>query len=158
MKVKQVRIYFDDKSMTVAEFQKSVGLSVGGSLYLRGTGITALPDGLSVGGISKFPVLPNIDQQIIDPIRTAGNSLNMREWHTCETTHCRAGWAVHLAGEAGYALETATNAQTAGALIYLASRPGKPIPNWVASNREAMDDLYAGAKAYVAENEATSEI
>ena len=26
------------------------GLSVGGSLYLRGTGITALPDGLSVGG------------------------------------------------------------------------------------------------------------
>ena len=26
------------------------GLSVGGSLDLRGTGITALPDGLSVGG------------------------------------------------------------------------------------------------------------
>lgn len=26
------------------------GLSVGGSLYLRGTPITSLPDGLSVGG------------------------------------------------------------------------------------------------------------
>ena len=26
------------------------GLTVGGDLYLRGTGITALPDGLTVGG------------------------------------------------------------------------------------------------------------
>jgi hypothetical protein len=28
----------------------------------------------------------------------------MNKWH-CGTSHCIAGWAVHLEGEAGYALE-----------------------------------------------------
>ncbi|MFV8854864.1 hypothetical protein ABQ364_09995, partial [Serratia fonticola] len=51
------------------------GLSVGGSLYLEGTGITALPEGLSVGGslylegtgITALPDNFNCDSLYIDP-------------------------------------------------------------------------------------------
>jgi hypothetical protein len=32
------------------------------------------------------------------------DALKMNKWH-CGTSHCIAGWAVHLEGEAGYALE-----------------------------------------------------
>ena len=42
----------------------------------------------------------------------------MSDWHTCETTHCRAGWVVHLAGEAGYELEWFHNTELAAMLIY----------------------------------------
>jgi hypothetical protein len=42
----------------------------------------------------------------------------MGSWHSCNTTHCRAGWVVHLAGEAGYALERFHNTPLAAQLIY----------------------------------------
>jgi hypothetical protein len=38
----------------------------------------------------------------------------MGSWHTCETTHCIAGWAVHLAGEEGKALEVKHDTHLAG--------------------------------------------
>ena len=43
-------IVIDGRRYTPAEFAAATGLSVGGSLDLRGTGITALPEGISVGG------------------------------------------------------------------------------------------------------------
>jgi hypothetical protein len=48
-------------------------------------------------------------------------ALNMTDWHTCEKTHCRAGWAVTLAGEAGKKLEAFHNTCLAAQLIYAAS-------------------------------------
>ena len=45
----------------------------------------------------------------------------MGAFHTCETTHCRAGWAITLAGEAGKALEAFHNSELAAMLIYSAS-------------------------------------
>jgi hypothetical protein len=42
----------------------------------------------------------------------------MSDVHSCETTHCRAGWVVHLAGHAGYALEKFHNWELAAMLIY----------------------------------------
>jgi len=45
----------------------------------------------------------------------------MNTWHTCGTTHCRAGWVVHLAGDAGYALERFFNTELAAMKIYDAS-------------------------------------
>ena len=42
------------------------------------------------------------------------DALNMRTWHTCETTHCIAGWAVHLAGDEGKALEAKYDTHLAG--------------------------------------------
>lgn len=62
-------------------------------------------------------------------------------WHTCETTHCRAGWVVHLAGEAGKKLEEETSTQFAAMQIYKASgysiNPGRFYDN----NEAAMADM-----------------
>ena len=45
------------------------------------------------------------------------DALNMGDWHTCETTHCIAGWAVHQAGPAGYLLEEMMGPHAAGAIL-----------------------------------------
>ena len=50
----------------------------------------------------------------------------MGSWHAhgfCGTTHCRAGWVTHLAGEAGRKLEEATSTEFAAMQIYAASSP-----------------------------------
>jgi hypothetical protein len=66
----------------------------------------------------------------------------MGNWHTCETTHCRAGWVVHLAGAGGAAMEFCMGTPAAAALIYLKSDPGlEKIPNFYASNEEALADM-----------------
>ena len=66
----------------------------------------------------------------------------MRTWHSCETTHCRAGWAVTLAGKAGAELEDQLGTATAATLIYLASDPDlERIPDFHASDDEAMADM-----------------
>ncbi len=42
----------------------------------------------------------------------------MESWHSCDTTHCRAGWVIHLAGKAGYELEQRTDPVFAAMQIY----------------------------------------
>jgi len=85
------------------------------------------------------PVIPNLDAQILAAVEANPKALEMGAWHTCETTHCRAGWAIHLAGEAGYALEKQYNAERAGRMIYLAST-GR-VPHFYASNERALEDI-----------------
>ncbi len=94
--------------------------------------------------LRKAPVIKNIDAAILAEIEKGGK-LDMESWHTCATTHCRAGWTVILAGEAGKALEDKIGTNAAAALIYAASRPGQPVPDWFASNENAMADLRKGA-------------
>lgn len=67
----------------------------------------------------------------------------MDSWHTCETTHCRAGWVVHLAGELGKKLEEATTTPFAAMQIYHKSNPGIPVSpvRFYESNKVAMDDI-----------------
>jgi len=50
----------------------------------------------------------------------------MDTWHTCDTTHCWAGWIVHLAGDDGYELEKETSTLFAAMMIYKKSN-GKSI-------------------------------
>ena len=45
------------------------------------------------------------------------DALEMSDWHTCETTHCIAGWAIHQAGEAGRILEALHGPALAGRLL-----------------------------------------
>jgi len=52
----------------------------------------------------EIPKIENIHQAVFTAASTDG-ALDMGSVHQCQTTHCRAGWVVHLAGEAGYALE-----------------------------------------------------
>ena len=65
----------------------------------------------------------------------------MGAWHSCATTHCRAGWVVHLAGEAGYALERFHDTALAAQLIYRESgyqiNPGQFYVN----SEEALADM-----------------
>ena len=99
-------------------------------------------------GLPSAPVVPHIDNAILAAIE-AGGTLDMADWHAndnpCGTTHCRAGWAVHLAGEAGYKLEQQLGPNAAGALIYAASRPGQPVPDFYAPNKAAMASIRSDA-------------
>ena len=104
-----------------------------------------LRDAVLRGNLKGVPVVPNIDAAILAMVEGGEGTLDMGYWHKCETTHCRAGWAITLAGPGGAALEFAFGSAAAGALIYAASRPGKPIPNFYASNEAAMDDMRKAA-------------
>lgn len=96
-------------------------------------------------GLPVAPVVKDLDAAIVAAIQ-AGGRLEMKTWHTCQTTHCLAGWAIVLAGEAGAELEKELGPNVAGALIYAASRPGVPVPNFYASNNKAMEDLMKGGE------------
>jgi len=67
----------------------------------------------------------------------------MSTWHTCGTTHCRAGWVVHLAGEAGKALEAHFNTELAAMLIYNASSDLPPVSpvRFYDSEADALADM-----------------
>jgi hypothetical protein len=66
----------------------------------------------------------------------------MSDWHTCETTHCRAGWAVFLAGQAGKELEEKTSTLFAAMQIYKASSEIRVFPpQFYKPNKEALEDM-----------------
>jgi hypothetical protein len=66
----------------------------------------------------------------------------MSDWHTCETTHCRAGWVVTLAGEQGKQLEKETSTCFAAMQIYKESSPIKVSPvRFFDSNKQGMEDI-----------------
>jgi uncharacterized protein YjbI with pentapeptide repeats len=101
----------------------------------------------------NVPIIEHLDQKILALIE-GGATLDMDQWHgiesdwlsdripipPCGTTHCRAGFAVHLGGAKGYALERKIgSAEEAGRAIYLAST-GR-IPNFFANNKLALADM-----------------
>lgn len=98
-------------------------------------GGAALPD-----DGTPVPVVEGVDAAILSAVR-AGGVLDMAEFHGCATTHCRAGWAVHLAGAAGRALEERWETPLAAALIYAASSPGEAVPDFYCTAGAAMADM-----------------
>jgi uncharacterized protein YjbI with pentapeptide repeats len=111
------------------------------------------------GILESVPLIPNIDAAILEAIEAnkakGTNGLDMGSWHGneekanetewCETTHCRAGYAICLAGKAGFDLEKKYGPANAGMFLYLKSTPDAPIPDWGASNKTAMADMKARA-------------
>jgi hypothetical protein len=88
----------------------------------------------------EVPVVESLDARILDAISQPGAALAMGDWHTCETTHCRAGWAIHLAGKAGYELEAKLgDPALAGRAIYRASTGRSP--HFYATNERALADI-----------------
>jgi hypothetical protein len=75
----------------------------------------------------------------------------MSTWHSCKTTHCIAGWTVHVAGKAGYGLERITDTATAAAAILRKSRPSAPLPNFYATDEAAMAFIEARAAEEIAQ-------
>lgn len=85
-----------------------------------------LKDAVPVTGSFKapeIPVIPDIHKRVYEAVTASQNSLDMSNWHVCETTHCRGGWVVTLAGEAGKKLESFHDTLLAAQLIYNASDP-----------------------------------
>ena len=97
--------------------------------------------------VPSIPVIADIHKRVYEAVTSTPTALNMRDWHTCGTTHCRGGWVVHLAGEAGYALERFHNTALAAQLIYEASgfkiNPGR----FYDTNDDAMADMKALAES-----------
>jgi hypothetical protein len=100
-----------------------------------------------IPAMPPVPVVENIHSKILDAIKTEGNKLEMGDWHTCSTTHCRGGWAIFLAGDAGRELENKTNSLFAAIQIFKASSPIR-VSNqmFFKSNDESMEDIIRCAK------------
>jgi len=87
------------------------------------------------------PVIPNIHQAILTAVEKP-DALKMSDWHTCDTTHCRGGWVVTLAGEKGKKLEAASSTLFAAMQIYKASSPIRVSPvRFFESDAVAMADI-----------------
>jgi hypothetical protein len=113
--------------------------------YLRGADLSGADlRGADLRGAylsdAEVPEIENIDATILAAIEDGG-SLEMGDWHTCDTTHCRGGWAIDLAGDAGYRLAQVIGTPAAAALIYAKSDPTRPVPNFYCSNKDALADL-----------------
>jgi len=97
-------------------------------------------------GLPVAPAISDLDGKILRAVQLGGG-FDMSYWHQdCGTTHCRAGWAITLARGAGKQLEDRYGSAVAGALIYAASYPTLRVPNFTASNKEALADMQARAK------------
>jgi len=99
---------------------------------LRGAVLCGAPECLKIKDIHK----------VVYEAASQPNALDMSDWHTCNTTHCRAGWVVHLAGEAGKVLEWVHGTPAAAAIIYMLSDPElERIPDFYCTNEEALEDM-----------------
>ncbi|MGH6784981.1 MAG: hypothetical protein ACREBP_10220, partial [Sphingomicrobium sp.] len=103
-------------------------------------------------GPPPVPVVPNIHTTIYAAASSKG-ALDMGQWHKCEKTHCRAGWAVALAGKPGFALERFYGGEGSGTtlaamMIYDASDLAFKINpcRFFDDNDEALADMKRLAK------------
>lgn len=91
----------------------------------------------------KLEVIPSIIDihRRVYEAASQPDALNMKVWHYCETTHCRAGWVVTLAGQAGRELEEQTSTPLAAMLIYKASGYEISPARFFDSNEDALADM-----------------
>ena len=87
----------------------------------------------------SVPVIDNLDAKIAQIVDGGSGTLEMHQWHACSTTHCRAGWAITLAGESGQDLEQQYGPHRAGVILYAVST-GR-IPSFYTSNDNAIADI-----------------
>ena len=93
----------------------------------------------------KIPTITKPYTKILNAIKNKGCVLEMGKWHTCGTTHCIGGWVSHLAGKAGKTLEDKIGMPGTATLIL--KKSGSKIPNYWASNEDAMQFVEKMAKA-----------
>ena len=92
-------------------------------------------------GPPPIPTIASIHKKIYDAASIPPEALEMDTWHTCGTTHCRGGWAVHLAGDPGYALEKFHGTLLAAQLIYRESGYAISPVRFFDSNEDALADM-----------------
>lgn len=124
---------FTNANLSGAKFSnaKIAGASFGGAI-LTAANFGDLP----------IPKIGNIHKALLEVLTIEGNELDMKVWHTANNVHSRAGWIIVLTGEAGAELEREIGTDAAAALIYYTSDPMiERVPDWGASNAEAMADI-----------------
>jgi hypothetical protein len=94
----------------------------------------------AVRGSPPIPRIESIHQAVYAAV-SQPNALDMGSWHVCDTTHCRAGWVIALAGEAGKALEDFHNTPLAAQLIYRESGYEINPCRFYDTNEAAMEDM-----------------
>jgi hypothetical protein len=87
-----------------------------------------------------IPKIENIHTKIYEAVSQPG-ALEMGSWHTCGTTHCRGGWVVHLAGEAGKKVEDFFDTALAAQLIYRESGFKINPCRFYDDNKAALEDM-----------------
>jgi hypothetical protein len=86
-------------------------------------------------------VIENIHQTVLAAASNP-NSLDMATWHTCENTHCWAGWVVTLAGDEGKKLEQFFDTPLAAMKILDASSPHRVSPvRFFETNADALKHM-----------------
>ena len=94
-----------------------------------------------------IPEVKDIHRKLYHACSKDGNKLDMGYWHGgpgggCGTSHCRAGWLVHMIGEEGYRYEEKLSVWTAAALIYAKSDPElEKVPDFYASTPHAKTEM-----------------
>ena len=89
--------------------------------------------------VMEIPVIEDIHRKVLEAASQPG-CFDMGGWH-CETTHCRGGWVVTLAGDARRALEQQTSTLFAAMQIYKASGYEISPCRFYDSNDVAMADM-----------------
>ena len=95
---------------------------------------------LSGAKLPAVEAMPTLKVDILNAVNTTpfDCKLDMTQWHTCETVHCLAGWAVTLHPN-GKQLESLIGTNAAGALIFNAS-VGE-VPDFYSSEDTAIEWL-----------------
>jgi len=114
---------------------------------VEGDGALVRADGLALDLVAmlgdRLVPVPSLDRCILGAIEAPGAGLDMGAWHSCATTHCRAGWAITL-HPLGAELESVFGARMAGAVIYL--RSTGEVPDFYAGDADALASIRAGAE------------
>lgn len=105
-------------------------------------GATGTGETLEQIGFPNVPIIENIHQRVFEAA-SGPKALNMGNWHTCDTIHCRAGWVEHLAGEEGKVLAAKTSTLFAAMQIYKKSSPEIRVwpPRFFEDNATALADM-----------------
>lgn len=120
------------------------------------------------GFLDTVPAVKDLASEILVRVENDPDALDMDQWHrdedgqpmmvnrrhprsiptlmSCATTHCLAGWAVHLAGLPGYELEALLGPAMAGRLIFAKSYPKHDVPHFWSTDYEALDWLREASK------------
>ena len=89
------------------------------------------------------PPINNLDAMILDAVKGPHCNLVMDDFHSCKTTHCRAGWAMTIS-TVGDKLEEYFGPWMAGALIYQKSTGA--IPDFFETDDNAMKSMRFAAR------------
>ena len=100
--------------------------------------------------------MERLDLRMLEILDRGDGKLDVDAWHTCETTHCRAGWTTKLAGEAGAALEARVGPKHAGEMIYagVVLRADIPAPPPLAPRNERRSTARVGVLPLTTHTEA----